>query len=106
MRIKGALNITAATLFAAAAVTTAYSPAASATSTVNCTSDTNYVQYWVNCVSSNGSQTIWYVNGVRQSSHDGASVASFFCAKWHKVTVSVNSGTSLAASWTGYCEQP
>jgi hypothetical protein len=106
MRIKRALTILAAMLFAATAVTTAYSPAASATGTVSCTSDTNYVDYWVNCVSSNGNQTIWYVNGVRQSSKDGVSVAYFFCAKWHKVTVSVNLGTSLAASWTGYCEQP
>jgi hypothetical protein len=104
MKVKRALSTLAVTLTAASLATTAYSPAASATGTVDCFYTTNYAQHWFNCYSSNGTQTIWYVNGVRQSSADGASAASFFCYYGTRRTISVNTGTSLAASWTGYCD--
>jgi hypothetical protein len=106
MKVQRALITTGVGLLAAGIAATAYSPAALAASTVSCESETNYLDYWFNCASSNGTQTIWYVNGVRQSSMDGKSIVSFACNKWKRYTVSVNSGTSLAASWTGYCEQP
>jgi spore coat protein U-like protein len=104
VRTKRALTTLAVTLLAAAGVATAYSPAASAASTVWCQATTNDAKiYWFNCYSSNGAQTIWYVNGVHQSSVDGASAASFSCLFNQRYTISVNTGTSLAASWTQYC---
>jgi hypothetical protein len=103
MRIKRALNILAATLFATTVATTAYSPAASAASSVYCDTGSNYSLYWLDCHSSNGTQTIWYINGVRTSEGQGASYHSFFCTYGRKYTIGVNLGTSLAASWTGYC---
>ena len=104
MNTKRGFTTLAATLLAAAGVATVYSPAASATSSVFCSYETTYTKFWFNCESSNGAQTIWYVNGVHQPSADGAGMASFFCTYHGKYTISVNSGTSLAASWTGYCD--
>jgi len=103
MRATRAISTLAATLAAATFATTAYSPAASATSTVECLPDTNYSAHWFDCTSSNGTQTIWYINGVRQTQGVGASSYSWFCNKGQWYTISVNTGTSLAASWRGQC---
>lgn len=103
MKAKRALSTLAATLTAASLATTAYSPAASAASTVHCDTNTNYTWYWFDCTSSNGAQTIWYINGVRQTQGAGTSYYSWSCTYGRWYTISVNTGTSLAASWRGHC---
>ena len=71
---------------------------------MNCSFNTNNVWNWFNCDSSTGTNTIWYVNGVHQPAFDGASSASFDCVYGHTYRISVNTGTSSAASWFGSCD--
>jgi hypothetical protein len=107
MKTKRALSALAATVTAASLAAAVYSPAASATSTVSCYSVSNGSPsiWWFHCTSSNGTNTIWYINGVHKSEGDGLSTYDWFCTYNRKYTISVNLGTSLAASWTGYCRQ-
>ena len=104
MRIKRALSTVAATLLATTVATTAYSSPASAESSVHCFWNGNSMTFWFDCYSSNGTQTIWYINGVRQSQAAGASAQSWFCTYGRKYTIGVNLNTTLAATWTGYCD--
>ncbi len=104
MKAKRTLATLAAGLLATTIATTAYSPAASAFNTVSCTYNGNGLSSWLNCSSSNGTNTIWYVNGVHQASFDGDASASFDCIYGHTYRVSVNTGTSSSATWYGYCD--
>jgi hypothetical protein len=104
MKTQRVLTALGATLLAATVAATAYSPAASAFNTVDCTYNANNLSSWFNCASSTGTNTIWYVNGIHQSSFDGASSASFYCSYGHTYRISVNTGTSTAASWFGSCD--
>ena len=77
MKVKRTLTTLAATLLAVGVGTTAYSPAASAASSVVCTPDGNgWTIYWLDCTSSNGANTIWYINGVHKTEGD-------FDARYH-----------------------
>jgi hypothetical protein len=107
MKIKRALTALAATLLAAAAATTGYSPAASATgSRVDCTGSTDGSAWWLGCDSLNGATTVWYVDGVRISEATGHAVYSFSCTYGSLHTVTVNPGTFYASTWTGNCVEP
>ena len=78
------------------------------TSSVSCTADSNSGLYngvwWLDCYSTNGAQTTWYVNGVYQPGWDGYSPFDYVCKYGYLYTVGVNLGTNLAATWKGYCD--
>lgn len=105
MKTRRALTALAAGLLATSVATAVYSPAASAAGTVSCSwSGLNKTDNWFDCTSSNGTQTIWYINGVRQSEGVGAASYSWFCTYGHFYTIGVNLNTTLAATWRGYCD--
>jgi len=104
MKARRTVVTLAATLMAAGVAATVYSPAASAFNTVDCSFNNGGLSYWFNCSASTGTNTIWYVNGVHQPAFDGDSIASFYCTYGHTYRISVNTGTSSAASWFGSCD--
>ncbi len=104
MKAKRIAATLAASLLAVGVGVLADSPPASAFNTVDCSFNNGGLSYWFNCVSSTGTNTIWYVNGVHQPFFDGDSSASFDCTYGHTYRISVNTGTSSAASWFGSCD--
>lgn len=105
MKAKRTLTTVAAALTAVGVATTVYSAPASAASSVTCSwSSLSKTDSWFDCTSSNGTKTIWYINGVRQSEGAGAATYSWFCTYGRSYTIGVNLNTTLAATWRGYCD--
>jgi hypothetical protein len=105
MKLRRVLSTLSATLLAGTVVATIYSEPASASSVSCYATNTGNPNgpWWFDCSSTNGTQTVWYINGVQQSEGAGASYYSWDCLKGHYYTIGVNLGTDLAATWSGNC---